>query len=52
MGQLIALFAEGLETLGVPLAGLLLWSIRPALTGLAMLAGFAAGFGIGAGWWP
>ncbi|HEX9602769.1 MAG TPA: hypothetical protein VF973_03385 [Myxococcales bacterium] len=46
MGQLIALFGEGLQTIGVPLLGLLLWSVRPVLFTLVVLAGFAAGFGL------
>jgi len=44
MGQLIAVFAEGLERIGVPLLGLVLWSVRPVLFTLVVLAGFAAGF--------
>jgi len=44
MGQLIAVFAEGVERIGVPLLGLVLWSVRPALFTLVVLAGFAAGF--------
>jgi hypothetical protein len=46
MGQLIALFAEGFEKLGVPVLGFLLWVLRPALFALIVLAGFAAGFGL------
>ena len=46
MGQLIALFAEGFEKVGLPVLGFLLWSVRPALFALLVLAGFAAGFGL------
>jgi hypothetical protein len=46
MGQFIAVFAEGFERLGLPVLGFLLWSMRPALFALIVLAGFAAGFGL------
>jgi hypothetical protein len=46
MGQLIELFGEGLQAIGVPVLGLLLWSVRPVLFTLVVLAGFAAGFGL------
>jgi hypothetical protein len=46
MGQLIAVFAEGLERVGLPLLGLVLWSLRSVLFTLVVLAGFAAGFGL------
>jgi len=44
MGQLIAVFVEGLERIGLPLLGLVFWSLRPVLFALVVLAGFAAGF--------
>jgi hypothetical protein len=46
MSQLIAVFVEGFEKVGVPVLGFLLWSVRPALFALVVLAGFAAGFGL------
>jgi hypothetical protein len=46
MGQLIAVFAEGLERFGLPLLGLVLWSLRPVFFTLVVLAAFAAGFGL------
>jgi hypothetical protein len=46
MGQLVEVFAEGLERIGIPLLGIVLWSLRPVLFALFVLAGFAAGFGL------
>jgi hypothetical protein len=46
MGQVIALFVEGFEKVGLPVLGFLLWSVRPAFFAVIVLAGFAAGFGL------
>jgi hypothetical protein len=46
MSQFIAVFMEGLELVGVPLAGTLLFAIRPVLLLVVAALGFAGGFGV------
>ena len=46
MSQFIAMFVEGLELVGVPLAGTLLFAVRPVLLLTVAAIGFAAGFGV------
>ncbi|HKC58672.1 MAG TPA: hypothetical protein VKB92_01160 [Myxococcales bacterium] len=47
MGQLIEVFAEGLERLGLPLLGMVLWSLRSVLFALLVLGAFGVGFRLG-----
>jgi hypothetical protein len=44
MGEFITLFLEGLELIGLPVAGALFHAIRPMLLLIATAFGFAAGF--------
>jgi hypothetical protein len=46
MCQFLLMCLEGAETVCVPVLGMLLWFARPALFALAVLASFAAGFGL------
>jgi hypothetical protein len=47
MGQLIEVFAEGLERLGLPLLGMVFWSLRSGLFALLVLGAFGVGFRLG-----
>ena len=44
MGQLITLFLEGLELIGVPFAGALLYAMRPTLLLIVAAFAFMGGF--------